>query len=67
MCAGVPLTREAEHYDKPGLWRDAGNYRKGWVEHATTMNGRVRSMSGWTAELLGQPDAAWLATPRNPA
>lgn len=64
VLAGVPLTREAEHYDRAGLWRDAGNYRKGWIENAVQMNGRVRSMSGWTANLLGMPDAEWLASER---
>src|SRR5690606_41187496 len=24
VCCGVPLRKEGEHYDKPGLWRDAG-------------------------------------------
>lgn len=66
VLCGVPLRKEGEHYDKPGLWRDAGNYRKGWVEHAAEMNGRVRSMGGWTEELLGRPDPAWLFTAREP-
>lgn len=66
VLAGVPLTREGEHYDKPGLWRDAGNYRGRWIHRATDMDGRVRSMSGWTAELLGKPDPAWLFTAREP-
>jgi hypothetical protein len=66
VCCGVPLRKEGEHYDKPGLWRDAGNYRAGWVNHAAVMAGRVRSMSGWTAELLGQPDPAWLFTAKAP-
>jgi hypothetical protein len=66
VLCGVPLTREAEHYDKPGLWRDAGNYRKGWIDHASDMAGRVRSMGGWTGNLLGAPDPAWLFTARPP-
>ena len=66
VCCGVPLTKEGEHYDKPGLWRDAGNYRAGWIAHADEMAGRVRSMGGWTARIFGEPDAAWLFTAREP-
>jgi hypothetical protein len=66
VLCGVPLTKEGEHYDKPGLWRDAGNYRAGWVSHASDMAGRVRSMGGWTASFFGEPDPAWLFTARAP-
>lgn len=62
VLCGVPLTKEGEHYDRPGLWRDAGNYRAGWVANASAMAGKVKSMGGWTAELLGEPGPVWLAT-----
>jgi hypothetical protein len=60
VLAGVPMTREAAHYDDAKPWRDAGNYRRGWLSKVETMAGRVRSFGGWTAELLGRPDAAWI-------
>ncbi|MGB3833788.1 MAG: hypothetical protein WA975_18205 [Mesorhizobium sp.] len=37
-------------------------YRKGWLDHLDQIAPRVRSMSGWTAELLGTPDQDWLAS-----
>lgn len=60
ILCGVPLTREGEHYDKPGVWSDAGNYRRGWMMHVPQMGGRVRSLGGWTRELLGAPDEDWI-------
>ena len=64
VCCGIPLDHEQGHFDKPEVkWRDATNYRRGWVSHQVEMADRVRSMSGWTAGLLGRPDAEWLAAP----
>jgi hypothetical protein len=35
-------------------------FREGWKAFAGELAGRVRSMSGWTAELLGMPTEEWL-------
>jgi len=35
-------------------------FRKGWEARANEFTGRVRSMSGWTAEFLGAPTEEWL-------
>src|SRR3990167_2106243 len=63
VLCGVPLTREGEHYDKPGSWRDAPNYRKGFLSHMPEMGGKVRSFSGYTAEILGKPTREWINGP----
>ena len=36
-------------------------YRGGWTRNRHQMEPYVRSMSGWTRELLGAPTAEWLA------
>jgi hypothetical protein len=59
VLAGVPLDYRQGHFNKAAPWADGANYRKGWVDHVADMI-NVRSMSGWTRELLGAPDAAWL-------
>jgi hypothetical protein len=59
VLAGTPLDIAAAHYDDPKPWRDAGQYRRAWLAHRTLMTG-VRSMSGWTREILGAPDREWL-------
>lgn len=60
ICAGVPLDQEQGHFDDPKPWRDAVNYRIGWTRSLAKMAGRVRSMSGWTMQLLGAPSEDWL-------
>lgn len=62
VCIGIPLDHEQGHFDEPDKkWRDAVNYRKAWVANLERMVRRVKSMSGWTRELLGEPTADWLA------
>ena len=36
------------------------NFQKGWEARAGEFDDKVRSMSGWTAKFLGQPDREWL-------
>lgn len=61
VLCGIPLTPEGEHYNKPGRWTDAGNYRRGWLTHKHLMGNHVRSMSGWTRQQFGAPTQEWLA------
>jgi hypothetical protein len=35
-------------------------FQVGWIEHADKLQGKVRSMSGWTRKFLGYPDEHWL-------
>lgn len=35
-------------------------FQKGWIKYADKLEGKVRSMSGWTCEFLGCPDEKWL-------
>jgi hypothetical protein len=56
ILAGCPLTGNA-----PG-----GNpyeeFRAGWEDKKLELIGIVKSMSGWTKELLGEPTGEWLAS-----
>lgn len=54
ILCGVPLT------GKNFAGGDYENFRKGWEPRLKELGGRVRSMSGWTADFLGRPDAGWL-------
>jgi hypothetical protein len=54
ILCGCPLegkNAEGGNYD---------NFRKGWEDKKSELGDRVRSMSGWTREFLGAPDAVWL-------
>lgn len=60
VLAGVPMRKTACHYDDPRQWHEARQYWPRWEASMPQMAGRVRSMSGWTADLLGMPDRGWL-------
>lgn len=59
ILCGAPLDAEAGHFSEPGAWGPVEKYRNA-VLAAKEAGLPVRSMSGWTAEALGEPDAAWL-------
>jgi hypothetical protein len=52
------------HYDCDRRWDEARAYHRVWEQRRAMMMGRVRSMSGWTAELLGKPEREWLCRDR---
>jgi len=54
VLAGCPLT------GKNIEGGDYENFRKGWEPRLKELGGRVRSMSGWTADFLGRPTDEWL-------
>lgn len=64
ICCGIPMS-ETPHYFDDKAWSVAHNYRRGWkrASESLELQGRVRSMSGWTRELLGHPTREWLAVP----
>jgi hypothetical protein len=58
--AGVPMSKVFHHYDDPKQWLEARQYWPAWEQRKHIMLGRVRSFSGWTANLLGVPTKEWL-------
>lgn len=40
------------------------NFRQGWTAKRETVLGKVKSMSGWTREFLGEPTEEWLGIKR---
>lgn len=61
VLAAIPMDPERGHYNKEGSWREAVKHRKSWEDALPELQGRVRSMSGWTKELLGEPTKEWLS------
>lgn len=59
VLCGVPLVREAGKIDKGEIWHGADSFKAGWKQALPHIAPFVRSMSGWTRELLGAPDAAF--------
>lgn len=60
VLCGVPMS-PTPHFDVPVAWSAADYYQTGWRQALPHIADHVRSMSGWTEQLLGRPDAAWIA------
>lgn len=59
ILCGVPLDQESGHFHDPGKWSVPEHYRDGF-RRALADGAPIRSMSGWTADLLGRPTEDWL-------
>ena len=55
ILCGIPLDKRPHfHSDKP--WADAEGFHASWREIPDQYRARMRSMSGWTRDLLGEPE-----------
>lgn len=61
VLCGMPMTTDGAHFYERTPWVAAPNFRKGWHRNQAVLRETTRSMSGWTAQLLGRPDMDWLA------
>lgn len=61
VLCGVPMTAEARHFFDKRSWGGAAGHRRGWNQAQPAIVGRLKSMSGWTRDLLGAPTAPWIA------
>jgi hypothetical protein len=63
ILTGVPLDTQQGHvlgkYKGEG-WPDGKNYQGHWKRDFKALRGKVRSMSGFTRDLLGEPTLDWL-------
>lgn len=59
VLAGVPMTRETGHFVRGAPWQQFDNFTSAWKVMKPKLQGRVKSVSGWTRELLGAPDQKW--------
>lgn len=61
VLCGVPMEGTYGHFFDPGRWQWAVRYRSAWQQRIAFIAETTRSMSGWTAEILGKPDEVWLS------
>ncbi|OFX06348.1 MAG: hypothetical protein A3E78_11665 [Alphaproteobacteria bacterium RIFCSPHIGHO2_12_FULL_63_12] len=68
VLCGMPLSAAAHidgiSRDESQRWpfeRNLRTYRPVWEANRTGILRNVRSMSGWTADLLGRPDGQWIS------
>lgn len=61
ILCGIPMSPEGAHYFSPKRpWNDAVQYKAAWTRNFHLMKDKVKSFSGWTADLLGTPSKEWL-------
>lgn len=60
VLAGVPMTQDGGHFTRGKPWPQRDGFTIGFKKSVPHFAGRVRSMSGWSQELLGEPTPAWL-------
>lgn len=60
VLAGIPMTRYGGQYDTNVEWKEADNYWPAWEENMDWLLGSVKSMSGRTKDVLGEPTKEWL-------
>lgn len=64
VLCGIPLTPEphvagsVQWGDRE--WTECHHHREGWERVMGRIEGRVKSFSGWTRELLGPPSPEWV-------
>lgn len=66
ILCGVPITPTPHYagatgFEGPtGEWDEYNIHRPGWESQKRRLRGRVKSMSGWTQQLLGEPTREWV-------
>lgn len=60
ICAGVPMEPRAGHFHRRSVWDQCLGFRRGWEQSLPHIEAKVRSISGWTKDLLGAPTPEWL-------
>jgi hypothetical protein len=61
VLAGVPMDGKFGHITRKEKWTNDVSFRSGWRQRQSEIAPFVRSMSGWTKEILGVPTPEWLA------
>jgi hypothetical protein len=59
VLCGIPNDNSAGKIGVGPAWHGAENFKAGWQQALPYLT-NVRSMSGWTARLLGSPTTEWL-------
>ena len=60
ILCGVPMTVDGMHFVRQQRWNACSAFRRAWEQRHAQIAPFVRSMSGWTAERLGQPTIEFL-------
>lgn len=61
ILAGVPMQINQKHFFDGKAWYERDMFTQAWLISLPLLKDSVRSLSGWTKELLGYPTETWFA------
>lgn len=61
ILCGVPMRQDAGHVVRHSPWGACRAFEGGWKKHKAEIAPLVRSYSGWTRELFGEPSLEFLS------
>lgn len=61
VLAGVPMDGSIDHFTRGKPWAQRDSFIRGFEKSLPFIKDSVRSMSGYTKEILGAPSPEWLA------
>jgi hypothetical protein len=61
VLAGIPMAQDGGHFYDRRKWSESDRYHPAWQRNLAAIRDVTRSVSGWTAHILGQPTIEWLA------
>ncbi len=63
LLCGVPMAAHIKHVTRKSRWDACGAFVRAWDNHKGDLIGRVKSFSGWSKDLLGEPTQQWIEQP----
>lgn len=60
VLAGVPIDMNFNHFNDKRKWQECSMFQHTWDQVAPRLQGKVKSLSGHTKYLLGEPTFRWL-------
>jgi hypothetical protein len=63
VLAGIPMKADEAHFFDDKVWTERDQFLVAWKIARPAIKDAVRSMSGWTRQLLGAPTSLWLSEP----
>lgn len=61
VLCGVPMLKESRHFFDAQPWAAVDSFTEAWKQAFRFYADNTRSLSGWTASLLGRPTRDWLS------
>lgn len=62
ILCGVPMDKDAGHFKRQKPWHDVMQFTRAWERYQKEIAPYVRSMSGWTQKMFGNPSVEFITS-----